>query len=245
MTEELDGKVALIIGAGKSWLRPVAISLLEAGARAVVIDQDKKRMDSFDDMVETMKQRLKVRKSDLVDYRSLSQIVEQEISNWGKVDILVNSFNARLAKPLLETKYEEWRKVIDTNLTAIFTACQVVGKYMLNQKAGKIINITSCLGERGVPNCTAYGAAAGGVIQFTRSLALEWVNSGVRVNAIALGWIADSPEVPEERVEKYIPLRRYGRSDDFTPLVVYLASSVSDYMTGQVYSVDGGAMSHS
>lgn len=247
MTEEfeLGGKIALIIGAGKSWLEPVAISLLEAGANVIVINQDKKHMPLGSDLASALNQRLKVISSDLLDYRTLSQIAEQEISNWGKFDILVNSLNVRFAKPLVEISYEEWRKVLDTNLTTIFTACQVVGRHMLRQKAGKIINITTCLGERGVPNCTAYGAAAGGVIQFTRSLALEWVKSGITVNAIALGWIVDSSEIPEERVERYIPMRRYGRPEEFTSLVVYLASSASNYVTGQVYSVDGGAMGHS
>ena len=247
MVEEFDlsGKTALVIGAGKSWLEPIAISLLEAGATVIVINQDKNRMPLCGGLASTSNQRLKGISVDLLDYRTLDQIAEQEISNWGKFDILVNSLNVRFAKPLIEIDYEEWRKVIDTNLTTIFTACKVFGRYMLKQKAGKIINITTCLGERGVPNCTAYGAAAGGVVQFTRSLALEWVKSGVTVNAIALGWIADLVEIPEERVERYIPMRRYGRPEEFTPLVVYLASSASNYVTGQVCSVDGGAMAHS
>jgi NAD(P)-dependent dehydrogenase (short-subunit alcohol dehydrogenase family) len=247
MAEEfnLDGKIALVVGGGQSWLEPIAISLFEAGATVITLSQDEKQMALLSDLAVKRNRAVKIVNFNLLDHQRVNKIIEEEILNWGKIDILVNSLNIRFAKPLIEVADNEWQKIVATNLTTVFTTCRVVGKQMLRQKAGKIINVTTCLGERGLPNCTAYCAAAGGVIQFSRALALEWAKSGITVNAVALGWIFEPPEIPDERIARYIPTKRYGRPEELTPLVVYLASSASDWITGQVYSVDGGAMGHS
>jgi NAD(P)-dependent dehydrogenase (short-subunit alcohol dehydrogenase family) len=246
MVEEFDlnGKIALIVGAGQSWQEQIAISLLEAGTTVIVLSQNKKQMPLLAKLAANLNRQVKIISSNLLDYRAVNRIIEEEISRFGKLDILVNSLNIMFAKPLVEVADNEWQRIIATNLATVFNTCRVVGKHMLRQRAGKVINITTCLGDRGLPNCTAYCAAAGGVIQFTRALALEWAKSGITVNAITLGWISDPLETPEEKLVRYIPMRRYGRPEEFTPLVLYLASSASNYMTGQVYSIDGGVMAH-
>jgi NAD(P)-dependent dehydrogenase (short-subunit alcohol dehydrogenase family) len=247
MVEEFDlnRKIALVVGAGKSWLEPIAISLLEAGATVIALSQDKSELPLLVDLATQLNRQVRIVKCDFLDYQTVNKIVEKEVSNWGKIDILVNSLNIKFAKPLLEVNENEWQKILNTNLTTLFTTCQAAGRHMLQQRAGKVINITTCLGERGLSHCTAYCAAAGGVIQFTRALALEWAKSGITANAITLGWILEPPEIPDERVTRYIPMRRYGRPEEFTNLIVYLASSASNYITGQIYSVDGGTMAHS
>jgi NAD(P)-dependent dehydrogenase (short-subunit alcohol dehydrogenase family) len=247
MVEEFDlsGKIALVVGAGKSWLEPIAISLLEARATVTVLSQGKTELALLTDLATKLNRQVRIVKCDSLNSQTVNKIVEEEISDWGKIDILVNSLNIRFAKPLLKVNETEWQKILNTNLTTLFTTCQTVGRHMLKQRAGRVINITSCLGERGLPHCTAYCAAAGGVIQFTRALALEWAKSGITANVIALGWIFEPPEIPDERLIRYIPMRRHGRPGEFTTLILYLASSASNYITGQIYSVDGGTMAHS
>ncbi len=242
---DLSGKIALVVGAGKSWLEPIAISLLEAGATVITLNQGEKEFLLIKNLASKLNQPLKIITCHSLDYPTVDKIVGEMISNWGRLDILVNSLNIRFAKPLIEADEKEWQKILNTNLTTLFTTCRTVGRQMLKQRAGKVINITTCLAERGLPNYTAYCAAAGGVVQFTRALALEWAKSGISANAITLGWMIEPPEIPEERVRKYIPMQRYGRPEEFTTLLLYLASSASNYITGQIYSVDGGAMAHS
>ncbi len=247
MVEEFDlsGKTALIVGAGKSWLEPIAIALLKEGATVIALSREKAELALLPDLATKLSRQVRILKCDSLDYQTVNKTVEEEISNWGRIDILVNSLNMRFAKPLLKINETEWKQILNTNLTTLFTTCQTVGRYMLRQRAGRVINITTCLGERGLPHYTAYCAAAGGVIQFTRALALEWAKSGITVNAITFGWIFEPPEIPDERLIRYIPMRRHGRPEEFTTLILYLASSASNYITGQICSVDGGAMAHS
>ncbi|MBI2831413.1 MAG: SDR family oxidoreductase [Chloroflexi bacterium] len=245
MTEDFDlsGRVALVVGAGESWLWALAASLLEAGAAVMAVKSGKTDTSSIKEMAKKSEGKLQVTDVATLDYITLSRVVEDGISRFGKIDILVNSLNVRFARPVLEVSDVEWERVMAVNLRGLFDACRAAGKHMIEKGYGKIINVTSCLGERGMANSSVYCAAAGGVLQLTRALALEWAKRGITVNAIELGWLLGQSETPDERITRFLPLRRYGTPDDFTPLVVYLASPASDYITGQAYRVDGGVMS--
>ncbi len=245
MTENFDlsGKVALVVGAGQSWLEPIAVSLLEAGAAVIAVASGVGTMPLVEEAAERLNRKFRIVNTDVVNYITLQRVVEKGTSELGGLDILVNSFNIRLAKPVLEVTETEWERVMATNLRSVFDACRAAGKLMVERGHGKIINITSCLGERGMANSAVYCAAAGGVLQLTRALAVEWAKRGVTVNAIELGWVISASETPDERIQRFMPLQRYGRPDEITTLVVYLASPASDYLTGQVYRVDGGVMS--
>ena len=139
--------------------------------------------------------------------------------------------------------------MLTANLSSVFFACRAAAAVMLPQGKGRIINVTSILGERGLINSTAYCAAKAGVINLTRALGLEWAQTGVTVNGIGVGFLEDVPGIGQdgslkEALEKYLPLRRLARSEEMAGLAVYLASDASEFVTGQTIFVEGGALAH-
>ena len=170
------------------------------------------------------------------------------LDRYGRVDILVNNFNTQFAKPFDQVSVSEYETVMDRNAKSVFLTCRAVGKGMVEQESGKVVNIISGLAERGMLNSAAYCASQGAVLQLTRVLALEWGRHNIRVNAIGTGW-SSVEELPPEEAQKellvrYIPLRRKGHPRDIAPLLVYLASNSCDYTTGTPVYVDGGLMAH-
>ena len=159
--------------------------------------------------------------------------------------------NSGIAKvqPLVDWRPEDWRTVLDVNLIGVFNGCRAAGPHFIAQSAGKVINISSMLAAVGLPGYTIYSATKGAIIAFTRTLGVEWARHNVQVNAIAPGWFATDmsapafgPENPKlaDRLLRDIPARRTGRPEEIGPLAVYLASSASDFMTGQTIFLDGG-----
>ena len=225
---DLGGKKALVIGVESSAGQAIALALAEAGADVATASTDKDAESVASEIgsaVQTAKVRL------------------------GRIDILVNCADLFLAKPAQEISDAEWQRVVSVNLSSVFFACRAVGPSMAQQGWGRIINVASGLGERGLPNCSAYCAAKGGVLNLTRALAQEWAAAGVTVNAIAPAWMEDTPGLgdpdPESnRLIRYIPMRRAGRADEIGPLAVYLASDSAGYMTGRTLFVDGGLLAH-
>ena len=244
----LGGKVAVIAGAGRSWLKTLASSLAEAGADVALASQDQKQMREAAQEVKKRGRRMVIIPTDVTKYRQVEEMAAKVVSQWNKIDILVNSMDLQFAKPLLEIAVAEWQEVIATNLTAVFLCTNAVAKYMMDRKEGKVITISSGLAERGLSNSAAYCASKGGVGQFTRALALEWARKNIRVNAIGVGWTSEEAEGEKgeagDTLARYIPLRRLCRPDDIGALLVYLASDASSYVTGQTYFISGGAMAH-
>ncbi|RMF86127.1 MAG: glucose 1-dehydrogenase [Nitrospinota bacterium] len=246
---KLEGKVALVTGGGRGLGRSMALALAEAGADVVVAARTRDQIEQTAAEIKKLGKRGVAIPADVTVWEQVQSLVDQVVSMLGRIDILVNNAGQGLSKPLMETSAEEWTAVLQTNLTGMFYCCKAVGKYLLAQRSGKVINIASGLGERGLPNSTAFAASKGGVIQLTRCLALEWAPYQVQVNAIGPGWFPDSPGGQEsrrygERLERFIPLGRRGRPEDLQGVVVYLASSASDFMTGEVIFVDGGVLIH-
>lgn len=167
------------------------------------------------------------------------------IARFGNVDILVNSYNLEWGKPATKMAVEEWDRVIDANLRAVFISCRVVGRRMIAVGEGSIVNIASALGSLGVINMSAYCASMGGVFALTRALALEWAPNGVRVNTIGVGWMEKETEIDaEDRAEailrRYIPAGHRCQPEEIMPLTAFLASPSASYISGHVYFVDGG-----
>ena len=163
-----------------------------------------------------------------------------------RVDILVNDARSYFAKPFSQVTVDEWDTVQFRNVRANFLLCQEVGRRMLERKYGRIVNVISGLAERGMANGTAFSASQAAVLSLTRSLAVEWGQHNVRVNAIGTGW-STTDDIPlevqqQELLVRYIPLRLKGHPRDLGPLLVYLCSEACDYTTGQPVYVDGGLM---
>ena len=245
---KLEGKVAVVAVAGRSWLKTLASNLAEAGADVALASQEQKQMEEATQEVKKWGRRAMAIPTDVTSYQQIEKMAATVVSQWGKIDILVNSMDLQFAKPLLEIAEEEWQRVIATNLTAVFLCTKAVGKYMMDRKEGAVVTITSGLAARGLANSAAYCASKGGVGQFTKALALEWARQNIRVNAIGAGWFSDETEgekgEPADPLAHYISLRHFGRPDDIGALLVYLASDASSYVTGQTYFVSGGVMAH-
>jgi NAD(P)-dependent dehydrogenase (short-subunit alcohol dehydrogenase family) len=244
---KLQGKTALVAGSGRFWVKYAATALAEAGADVAVAGQNSRKLGEAAGEVQRLGRKAMAIPTDLTKSFEVQKMVKQAISELGKIDILVNASDLVLAKPFLETTEDEWRRVMEVNVTSAFLCCQAVGRHMMEQKKGRIINITSCLAERGLSNGAAYCVASGGVAQLTRALALEWAREGITVNAIGAGWISEVEKTgaaQEDYLLRYLPLKRYGHPSEIGSLVVYLASETTDWLTGQFMYVDGALMAH-
>jgi gluconate 5-dehydrogenase len=161
-----------------------------------------------------------------------------------RMDILVNDARSQFARPFTDITPEEWDTVQTRNVRATFLLCQEVGRRMIRQQYGRIVNVLSGLAERGMTNSSAFSASQAAVLSLTRSLGVEWGRHNIRVNALGMGWFT-SADIPlevqqQELLVRYIPLRRKGHPRDIGPLLVYLCSEACDYSTGQPVYVDGG-----
>jgi NAD(P)-dependent dehydrogenase (short-subunit alcohol dehydrogenase family) len=245
---DLTGKKALVIGAGSSAGRAIALALAEAGATVAVTSTG-----SDDAAAASETARLlgagDARRIDSTSSSAVNEAVAAATGDLGRIDILVNCPDLFLGKPVEEVSDSEWQRIVSVNLSSVFFACRAAGPQMAKQGFGRIINVASGLGERGLPNCSAYCAAKGGVFNVTRALAQEWAAAGVTVNVIAPAWMEDTPGLGElnpetNRLLRFIPMRRAGRPDEIGPLAVYLASDSAGYLTGRAIFVDGGLMAH-
>ena len=184
--------------------------------------------------------------ADLSSPDGAEQVVSQVTADGARIDILVNSFRTEYFRPFLETPMSELGGVFGRDISPVFFLCRAVGAGMVERQAGRIVNITSVLADRAVPNSVARSLSQGAVLQLTRALALEWGRSNIRVNALGLGWFSETDASPEEQQQeqmvRYIPLRRRGHPRDVAPLLVYFCSEACDYTTGQPVYVDGGLM---
>lgn len=234
-------------GDSRFWGKAAAAALAEAGADVAIAAQNSKKVEEAAGEVQRLGRKAIAIARDLTKSAEVQKMVEQAVAELGKIDILVNTADLEFAKPFLEIAEDEWHRVIEANLTPVFLCCQAVGKHMLQQKKGRIINVTSCLAERGLVNGAAYCAVTGGVLQLTKALALEWARDGITVNAIGAGWFSEIEKTgaaQEDSLLRYLPLKRYGHPSEIGSLVVYLASEATDFITGQFMYVDGALMAH-
>ncbi len=245
---KLNGKVALVAGSGRGLMSSLALALAEAGADVAVSGNNKRELEQAANAVTKLGRKALAITAELSKPAEVQAAVNRVASELGKIDILVTNAGLTFARPIGEVTPEEWHKVIDANLTSVFLCAQAAGKHMVERKAGRVINVISALAMRGLPNGTAYCAAVGGVLQFTKALSLEWAKQGIRVNSIGPGWLAEkeiSPEViARDPITRFIPLRRPASPDDLKGILVYLASDASDFVTGQTFFVDGGTLAH-
>ena len=218
-----------------------------AGAHVVLAARSRPDLDETARQVEGHGVEALVIPTDVSRYDEVDRLMQQAVGRLGRLDIVVNNSGVAKVVPLAEATPDDWRAIIDVNLTGVFNGCRAAAPHLLAQRSGKIINLASVLGAVGLPGYTLYSASKGGVIALTRTLAVEWARHNVQVNAIAPGWFVtdmneaafSNPHV-NERLTRDIPMRRTGRLEEIGPLAVYLASPSSEFMTGQTLFLDGG-----
>jgi NAD(P)-dependent dehydrogenase (short-subunit alcohol dehydrogenase family) len=242
-----------VIGASGSLGRAAAVALAEAGANVGVTTTTRAKREevvanSCANEVWALDRKGFAQAIDVADEADVQAVVRRTVSEFGSLDILVNAHDLAFGKPLAEITASEWRRVIDVNLTGVYLACRAAGEVMLARGSGRIINVASILGERGLANGSAYCAAQAAVLNLTRALALEWARTGVTVNAIGAGWTEGMGIIGgnegRAQLERYLPYKRLGKPEEIGGAVVYVASDIAEYMTGQVLWIEGGALSH-
>ena len=245
---DLTGKVAIITGATKGLGAGMAEMFAKAGANVVVVSRSQTDCEAkAAALTAEFGAEAYAHSCDVSQMDSIQKLVDDTVAKFGHIDVLVNNAGIAVTKPSVDLTEAEWDRVMNTNLKGVFFLAQAVGRLMIEQKHGKVINIASMFGLVGDKNVIPYLASKGGVLQMTRGLALEWAKHNVQVNAVAPGYVItaiNNEELNTESTRKYIlgktPMRRYGEAEEVASVVLFLASYEASYVTGSVYSVDGG-----
>jgi len=242
----LEGKIAIVTGGRRSIGRGIALTLAEAGADVAVCDivVEGGEMEAVAEEIKKLGRRSLAVQADVTQKAQVDNLVKRVEDELGAVDILVNNAAIFIHTPLLETPEDEWDKVIDTNLKGYYLCSQAVGRRMVQQKRGNIINIASTDAFYLDRSYTPYGAAKAGVVRLTRGMAMELGSYNIRVNAIAPGWVKTNlnkvdPETYRQITAK-IPMGRWAEPTDVANAALFLASDLSSYITGATIFVDGG-----
>lgn len=243
----LKGKVALFTGGSRGLGKAMAVGLAKAGAEVAVVGR--KRDQDVIDQISAQGVRGEFYEHDLADLDAIPALVERVKQDFGHIDILVNNAGVQSRHKSVEFPKSDWNFVVDVNMNAVFFMCQEVGRLMLAQGHGKIINVSSLLAFQGGFTVPAYAASKGAVAQFSKSLANEWAAQGINVNCIAPGYMATemntaliADETRSTQIMARIPAGRWGKPDDMVGAAIYLASPASDYVNGSTIVVDGGWM---
>jgi 2-dehydro-3-deoxy-D-gluconate 5-dehydrogenase len=245
---DLTGKVALVTGGNGGIGLGMARGLARAGATVVLAGRNADKSAQAVADLKVQGASADAIEADVTDEHQVARLFQEVMVRQGRLDILVNNAGATIRKMPEALSLEEFRQVIDVNLTSTFLCCRAAHALMKPGGAGKIINIGSMLSLLGMPYTAAYGASKGGVVQFTRSIATAWARDNIQCNAVLPGWI--DTELTQgarqqvaglyERVLARTPAGRWGQPADLAGIAVFLASSASDFVTGTAIPVDGG-----
>ena len=242
--KKFEGKVAVVTGGSRGIGAAIAKELGREGATVVInYNHSHEHAQKVVDEINAMESSAIALQADISDAEPTKVFIEKVLEKYGRLDILVNNAGITRDRTFKKMSFDEWHKVIDTNLSSAFNTCKVALPAMLEQKHGRIINISSVIGQSGGFGQANYAAAKAGLVGFTKSLALETARGGVTVNAICPGFIAtemvaEMPEKVQEAIIAQIPMKKLGKPEDVAKGVVFICES--EYMTGQCLNLNGG-----
>ncbi len=247
MSRTLEGKIALITGASRGLGKAMALALADAGASLGLVSRDKSALEATVAEARSLGAEAEGFAADVSREEQVAALRDQVIARFGKLHILINNAGINIRKPVTEFTLEEWRRVLDTNLTGAFLMVRAFLPHMRGLGYGRIINVTSTLSHVGLPLRTAYAASKAGLLGFTRALALELAPEGITVVGISPGPFAteinrpllEDPAVSREFIAR-VPLGRWGKLEEVGKLAVYLCSEEAAFITGSDILIDGG-----
>jgi NAD(P)-dependent dehydrogenase (short-subunit alcohol dehydrogenase family) len=245
---DLTGKVAIVVGGAGGIGHAQALGLAEAGADVVVTSRKLEHLESVAKEIQARGRKSLAVPVEVTEEKSVVAMLDGILKEFPRVDILVNSHGLAIRKPADTFPIDEWQQVMDVNTRGTFICCQVVGRLMIKQRSGKIINMSSVRGRYGLPvDYAAYCPSKGAVDTLTRTLACEWAKYNVLVNAVAPTIVETELTRPAladpeyaKRMKSRIPLGRWAMPEDIVGATVFFASPASDFITGQILYIDGG-----
>ncbi|MFC1992251.1 beta-ketoacyl-ACP reductase [Chloroflexota bacterium] len=242
----LQGKVALITGSSRGIGRAVAMAFAQEGADIVVnyLKSEQLARETVNE-VRSMGRTALAIQADVTDYNQVQELVKRALDKFSKIDILVNNAGVNSDATLTRMSAEMWNEVVNVNLTGVFNSTKAAIGHMKERKSGRVINISSIVGQIGVVGTSNYAAAKAGVMGFTKAVAKEVIRYGITVNALALGYfdigvLKRLPPKIQESILQQIPMGRFGEVKEITHPALFLASDGSSYITGQIIHVNGG-----
>ena len=247
---DLTGRTAFVTGASRGIGQVIAVALARAGADVALAARSEEGLNQTAAQITALGRKAFVLPLDVTRQEDVNAAVAKAIELLGHIDVVVNNAGgSNFIVPFLDLRMSGWEKLLRLNLDSTVYVCQAVGGHLQERGSGSVINVASVAGLSAAPGLVPYGAAKAAVISVTKTLAVEWASSNVRVNALCPGWTAtdlnrnlwDTPDGGAATVSS-VPMRRWGRAEEMGGPAVFLASDASSYMTGQVLIVDGGQL---
>ncbi|MDO9516006.1 MAG: glucose 1-dehydrogenase [Syntrophales bacterium] len=248
-TFDLKGKVAIVTGGGRGIGRAIALGLAGAGASVVIAGRTVEQLDSVAKEIAALGGKALTVVTDLTEQDQINNLVEETVKRFGRIDILVNNAARSFLRSLLDLREDGWDKVFDTNVKAAWLLSRAAARVMIEQKGGRIINITTVGAEKAELGMAAYGCSKAALKMLTRCMAREWAPFGILVNAVGPGLtrtdfskpIWSNPDIAKH-VESLLPMGRLAEPEEIVGSVLFLASDLANYITGHSIYVDGGAL---